>query len=244
MENRPDLLLFCALMVALLTCCGFRQPEALPAANPEDVGLHWHECAVSAPYTWAQAEACFGHPMPLSRSEERDRWGERLGSEGWRLTIGADTYETRATIAFLPPRSWYTLSRNGVLLANLWGEFTAYSPNISLQNVAGKAVWEFADHRGGTVVYDGRDLRRKYGLSGAYRPYGLGDALILVGKRDGRYFVVYDGRQVGPEFEEILIAYCCEPLAWSVQASQGRYLFWGIRAGQSYVVEITSCLSW
>ncbi len=209
-------------------------PAAMRVVTAEEAGLAWQECPVAGGYEWRQASECFGHPMPLWSDAERAYFGERAGNEDLQLTIGQTTYRAVLGSSILPIQSWYTLYRDGTPLHTLSGVFTAYSPNISLQNIGGKAAWEFAN----TIFYDGQDLRSLYGLSGAYRPYHLGDKLMFVGKQADKYFVVYDGTRVGPEFDEIMIAYCCEPVIWSVQYGQGKYLFWARRNGQSYVVEI------
>ena len=47
-----------------------------------------------------------------------------------------------------------------------------------------------------------------------------------------------DGRKVGPGFEQVTIAYCCETMLYSVQFGQGRYQFRGTRAGVEYIVEV------
>lgn len=199
----------------------------------------WRECAVRQGFDWRQAEDCFGHPMPLRASGDGAVFGVRTENDGLRLTIGAVTYQAVASESTSPLWPCYTLYRNGVPLHTLCGEFGAHSPNLALADIGGKVAWEFADHRVDTIVYDGQDLRRAYRLEGAYRPYALGDRLIFVGKKGGKFFVVYDGSKVGPDFDEIVIAYCCEPVLWSVQCGGGKYLFWGTRGGQSYVVEIS-----
>ena len=64
-------------------------------------------------------------------------------------------------------------------------------------------------------MYDGVDLRAAYGFEAVYAPYAMRDKLIFVARQDDQYFVVYDGRRLGPVFDRILIAYCCEPAAYS-----------------------------
>ena len=75
MRKRCYVLPCCALVMVLVVvwACRHRRPQELPVAALDEVGLHWNECAVSAPYTWAQAEECFSHPMPLSRQGEQSR---------------------------------------------------------------------------------------------------------------------------------------------------------------------------
>ena len=242
MKKALFLLLCFGLVVVGLIWMGHRylQPLALRSVAPDEAGLAWQECGVSSQgFDWKQAEDCFGHPMPLWSATDKTAFGESVGSEDFRLAIGQNAYQTAVSNGILPIQPCYTLYKDGIRLQTLCGEFGAHSPNISLQNVGGKVAWEFADHRLDTVIYDGQDVRRMYDLSGAYRPYDLGNKLIFVGKKDGKYFVIYDGSRVGPDFDEIMIAYCCEPVLWSVQYGQGRYLFWGSRNGQSYVVEIS-----
>ena len=237
-------LAFAVLTVLLSGCAPAPTPisptSSLKLAKPEDVGLTWQECAISQGFDWKQAETCFGHPRPLWDESERAHFGNRLDMEGFQLIIGQDVY--RASLSGSLFRSFgkekYTLYKNGKVIQSLYGEFTAYSPNVFLQNVGGKAVWEFSDGKTATIIYDGLDVRQLYGIDKAYRPYGLDDRLIFIGQKDSKYFVVYDSWKIGPDFDEIAIAYCCEPVQWSVQYGQGKYLFWGSRDGQRYVVEI------
>lgn len=224
------------LTIGQVSCAPVRGP-VLESTEPESVGLTWQECAISQGFDWRQAEDCFGHAMPLWGEGEEGRFGRRIGLENIQLTIGPDVYEASLKGGILGKEK-YALYRNGKAVRSLYGEFNTYSPNISLQNLGGKAVWEFSDGSTATVVYDDLDIRQVYNVDKACRPYGLDEKLILVGEKDGKYFVIYDGWKVGPDFEEIVIAYCCEPVMWSVQYGQGKYLFWGSRDGQWYVVEI------
>ena len=242
MKKHPVLLLIMIFLTALgQASCASRRTLSLGIANPEDIGLTWQECTISEGFDWKQAETCFGHSMPLWNESEEANFGKRLDDmESLQLTIGQDIYRASLSGGLFPNRK-YTLYKNDQVIQSLHGEFTAYSPNVSLQNVGGKAAWEFADSNTATIIYDGLDVRQLYGLDKTYRPYGLTEALIFIGQQDGKYFVVYDGKKIGPGFDEIAIAYCCEPVLWSVQYGQGRYLFWGSRNGQWYVVEIALC---
>jgi len=134
----------------------------------------------------------------------------------------------------------YVLLKNGWPAGLLFGEFVTYDPDLSLQEIAGQPTWEFADARQATVIYGGRDLRRVYGLQATYAPYELEGRLTFIGKRGGRYVLVYDGRQVGPAFDDVTIAYCCEIMLYSAAGGEGRYRFWGERDGQRYVVEVAA----
>lgn len=239
MAKRPVLLLAVILLATLgVASCVSHQSSGLGTATPEDIGLTWQECAVFTGFDWEQAESCFGHPMPLWHESESANLGTRLNDNmSLHLTIGQDVYRASLSGRLLLEEQ-YTLYKNDQVVYSLYGKFTAYPPSVSLRNVGGKAVWEFSDGNTATVIYDGSDVRQLYGLDKAYKPYGLGGRLIVIGQKNDRYFVVYDGWKVGPDFDQISIAYCCEPVLWSVQGGQGRYLFWGSRDGQWYVVEL------
>ncbi len=236
------LLVFAFVVLPLLSSACRPQESKLPSsAEPDDAGLVWHECALShALFDWKEAESCFGHPMPLLNDDEKANYGERIDDENLQLVVGQDVYRTEVKGSLLPMRQRYVLYRNEKPIATLRGEFGAHSPNISLQNVDGKSAWEFADEHIATIVYDGQDVRHLYGLDAAYRPYKLADKLVFIAQKDGRYFVVYNGFKIGPDFDQIVIAYCCESILYSVQSGQGKYLFNGSRGGQHYIVEITA----
>lgn len=226
-------------LAMLLTGC-VRTPAGLLQVSPEEAGLLWQECEVTG-FDLAQAEACFG-PWPERSEAEVARYSTRTAT-GLRLTIGSDVYETRHFgLGIIPgwPCDPYVLLKNGRPVSLLWGEFLVYDPDVSLQEIAGKAAWEFSDPHQATIVYNGQDLRRVYGLQAAYCPYELGGKLAFIGKRAGCYFLVYDGRQVGPAFDDVTIAYCCESVLYSPRGAGGHYRFWGERGGKQLAVEVTS----
>lgn len=236
--KRRILLILVPLAILGQAGCTPTRQSSLEPATPEEVGLHWEECAAPHGFEPYLEETCFGHPG-LRRSEaDIANFATQVGSATLELTIGQDVYEASLTSHSFQQET-YTLHRNGQALRSLNGQFTGYSPNVSLQNVGGKAVWEFSDAETSTIIYDGLDIRELYGVNKAYRPYGLDGKLIFVGQGDGQYFVVYDGRKVGSGFDWVFIAYCCESAMWSIHYGQGKYLFWGSRGGQWYVVEIT-----
>ncbi len=212
------------------------------STTPDAAGLTWRECALDVENDPWQAEKCFGQSAPnaFGDNSERTNFSTSYATDDLRLTIGSEVYETAHRAGVLPNQDCFTLQHGAEKLTTLCGQFTSHSPNILLENIQGKVAWEFADHRLDTIVYDGQDLRQVYALDAAYRPYQLNGKLIFVGKKAGKYFVVYDGQKIGPDFDEISIAYCCEPVLWSVQFGQGRYVFWGSRDKQSYVVEINA----
>ena len=153
------------------------------------------------------------------------------------LRADGDVYETRTLAGEILPRA--SLHKNGRRVRTIYDGTPFHAPNISLQLIDGKVAWEFYGERVQTIVYDGKDLRAQYSLDAAYRPYELDGKLVFVGQRDGAYFIVYDGEQVGPSFDEITIGYCCEIMLYTPRFGEGRYVFWGKRGGRSYVVEIT-----
>ena len=252
--KKSILIIICSLLIVALGKTSYRQPRSgrLRAVTPEEVGLAWQECELSEEsypnhLNWKQAEDCFGYPMPLERSEEeRPRFATHDENYSLQLTIGQDTYRTEVVEDDFPMQK-YTLYRNATPFESLQGMRGSHPPNISLQNINNRVAWEFMAYsytptgtdRIATIIYDGSDLRNIYGLDEACRPYELADELIFVGKKGSEYFIVYDGMRVGPVFDEIIIAHCCEPALYSVQFGQGRYLFWGIREGQPYVVEVS-----
>ena len=219
------------------TGCNSFQPSILNPVEPIVVGLSWQECLVTEGFDWTQAETCFSHPMPLWNDEEKINFGIQIDLESFQLTIGNDVYETRVNDGLFPKQK-YTLYKNQTPIQSLYGEFTTFSPNRSLQNIGGKAVWEFSDGNTATIIYDGLDVRSLYDLDKAYIPYGLNGKLIFIGEKDNKYFIVYDGQKVGNDFDKVMIAYCCEPMLWSVQYGQGKYLFWGSRSEHWYITEI------
>jgi len=217
-----------------------RDHYAVGEISAAAAGLRWLECPVQSDVEeWRQAEACFGHPALAWDDADRAAAGERT-AHGRRLAIGADVYETRAIATPIPNLSLYTLSANGRLRKLFLGRFTTYSPDLGLANLAGRAAWWFDDGRTATIVYGGVDLRSAHDLEAAYAPYALQDKLIFVARRDDQYFVVYDGQRIGPAFDRINIAYCCEPAATSAHGADGRYTFWGERDGVRTVVEISA----
>ncbi len=233
------------LIGAFLLFHASRPVRPLPQMSAEAAGLRWQECAARGALAgptgedWQQAEACFGHPSLSWDENDRASAGQRT-DHGYRLQVGKDVYETQGRPLLWPNPYLYTLTRNGRLQKLLLGNFSTYSPDLNLRHLAGHMAWTFDDGRLSTVIYDGADLRSTYGLEAAYAPYALRGKLIFVGRQGDRYFVVYNGQKVGPAFDHILIAYCCEPAMYSVRGGSGRYTFWGQRGGQRYMVEISA----
>jgi hypothetical protein len=197
-------------------------------------GLLWRECDLSY-LGWEQAETCLGHPLPVRDDTEEGRFGMRT-DRGLVLQDGQDVYEARS--GEFGPLVWSALYKNGQRLRTTFDGTPFHSPNISLQLIDGKVAWEFYGERWQTIIYDGQDLRSQYGLDAAYRPYELDSKLIFIGRKDDKYFIVYDGKQVGSPFDEITIGYCCEIALYAPRFGAGRYVFWGKRGDGYRLVEI------
>jgi hypothetical protein len=162
----------------------------------------------------------------------------------FELVVGQDSYTTTtesvAEVRGRAPQEMGTLYRNGEPVKSLTATITAWYPSVALRDLAGIATWEFAGDDVATVVYDGHDLREVLGLQEVRRPHTINDKLIFVARRDGKELVVYDGHQVGPNFDEIFVAYCCEIALDSVAFGQDSYAFTGKRSGKPYVVLISA----
>ncbi len=206
----------------------------------QESGLVWQECNLTGK-NWQMAEECLGIVLPDWSDADRQRLGEQIGGMGpITQTIGSDTYVAMYTGHHNRMQEEYALLKNNKVITTITSTIWAYDPNQSLINVGGKIVWEFADHEHPRVFVDGVDIRSEYNLDAAYRPYDIGEKLLFVARKDGKYFVVYDGQQLGPEFDEISIAYCCEPAGESIRRLQGEYWFWGSRNGKNTIVVITA----
>jgi hypothetical protein len=211
-------------------------PTLVPSEQILESGLRWRECALPD-LDGRQAEACLG-PLPaLGGDEDAARMGART-EHGLILQDGENVYEART--GEFGPLVRSALYANGRRLQSLWDGNAFHSPNISLQIIDGQVAWEFYGQRVQTVFYGRQDLSADYGLDAAYRPYELAGKLLLVGKRDDRSFIIYDGEQVGAAFDEIVIGHCCEIMLYAPRFGQGQYVFWGKRGSGYRIVEITS----
>ena len=70
--------------------------------------------------------------------------------------------------------------------------------------------------------------------------YQMGNMLVSIGKIGVKYFLMVDGRRVGPVFDDIMIADGDEYAPFPANYGQGRYIFRGVRHGAYYLVEISS----
>jgi len=73
----------------------------------------------------------------------------------------------------------------------------------------------------------------------AYRPSELNDKPVFIGRLGVKYFVVFDGKKIGPTFDGIQSDEdVINPLILA-DAYPGHYIFRGVRGGQYYLVEIS-----
>jgi len=210
--------------------------KELPISTPEAAGLVWQECLLAEGYgNWRQAQECFGLPEPTGEREDGIYYSKRVGMDNFQLNIGEDVYQTHR-IGSLFSFEVYYLSRNQWPISIQLGEFIAHSPNIGLDDVDGKAAWEFVSFDKPTIIYNGRNLRQRYNLDQAFSPYNLNGKLVFLAQQDDSYFVVYDGKRLTPDYEDVVHAYCCEAFMYSPGGRQGAYLFNTKRNGKNYFV--------
>lgn len=258
MKTKFDLLATLLLVAALgLAGCNATPTEELPSVTPTDVNLGWEECSIPNDskingVDISQVETCFNLSLPLLTDEEKSNFGIKqingLNTElyTYKLTIGNDLYETKMTGFSVSDMKYnYALYKNGDVVQNYSGAISIFAP-MSLQNIGGKATWEaseFSENQKGTatIFHDGVDIQKLYGLDKAHHPYGINDKLIFIGEKDNKYFIVYDGKKVGSDFDKVRLTFVSDPAPhWSVQFGNGTYLFWGFKNEQWYIIKITS----
>ena len=256
MKTKFNLLVSLLLVAVLgLAGCNVTPTEELPSATPTDVNLGWEECSIPNDskingVDISQIETCFNLSLPLLTDEEKSNFGikqiDGLNTEPYtyKLIIGNDLYETKMIEFSVSNMEYkYALYKNGDITQNYSGAVSLFAP-MSLQNIGGKAVWEvseFTEHQKGTatIFYDGVDIQKLYGLDKAHHPYGINNKLIFIGEKDNKYFIVYDGKKVGPDFDKVRLTFVSEPAPhWSVQFGNGTYLFWGFKNEQWSIIKI------
>lgn len=210
----------------------------------EEVGLLWVECQIyqseSGVNYWELAQKCLGVEPSQEMIDQKNRFGEFFFAsptleypQDLRLAIGNDVYETKHQ-----GPEYFELMKNGETIVIASGSIGFDPMNKALLDVNGKITWEFLSNPP-TIIYDGIDLREKYSLDAAYIPNSVNENLIFVAEKDGKYFVMYGEQKLGPSFDYIKIAYCCEGVRYSISRPINQYWFWGTRDGKGYVVAIT-----
>jgi hypothetical protein len=241
--KKPFIILTTSLLM-ILSGCSFRSiPSPAIISTPEDAGLVWRECELTQSlYSNASdilqlANECFNQPEVSYDGDKVYTDVKHIGMWDFELIRNQDFYHTKYSGNSLGKET-FILYKNDQAISRLSGKFTGYSPNLGLFNIGGKVAWEFADGDLATIIYDGQDVRDRYSLDQAFRPYSLDNKLIFIGQNDAKYFVIYDRIKFLPEFDAIRIAYCCEGILYSVVGIQGRYIFLGTRNDQEYLVQI------
>jgi hypothetical protein len=228
------------LTIALFSSNVFAQSPPIVTKRVGD--LIWQECEISqAVYEGkSPSSGCvrrWRNSVLSNSSDQRSLGKHDLSTDSIELQIGKDLYKTAPSQV----NANYVFTRNGEPIAQLASEFVTFSPNRSLQNIGGQAVWEFAgEPETFAVLVEEKDMRSPSQVQKAFEPYGIRNKLIFVGQKDDRFFVMYDGQKISDEFEEVFIAYCCEPVAYSIQQGNGAYLFQGKRDGKYYLVKISA----
>jgi hypothetical protein len=210
-----------------------------PTITVMENGLQWTECVVPGDDYSREDQEFLKECVDIPAWGEKDKrkMGEHLkdqdGWTNWKTTIGNDRFETRRFDT--SSCCSYELLKNGEVILKIKPGFLSFDPNQGFWNLAGKFVWEVAGSEQ-MIVVDGVNYNEKYQLEGSYFPYEIRGKLIYIAKQKGKFHIVYDEKVVGPEFDEISMAYCCSMI--SVYRGNGQYWFVGTRAGNEFVVSI------
>jgi len=215
---------------------------SIPTTVVLEDGLSWTECTLPLrDYYYSNNSdlklitSCLNMDFPRGDDHDKAMNGERVHAimgDNLRLVVGTDIYETRYTRSTADD---YELLKNGVVIARASAHFIASDPNRKLGMMGGKVVWEIISEPPVAIV-DGINVNEAYQLEGSFFPYEVKGKLIYIVKKNGQYHVVYNDKMIGPEFDEISMAYCCAKL--SVSYGKGQYWFLGRRDGMQYIVAI------
>ena len=207
-------------------------------------GLTWTECNLpDGEYSSANSDLeliaqCLDLDFPSLGDNDKRIFGERIegtgGGDNFRLVIGSDTYETKYTVLDATTYD-YELLKNGTVIAQTKASFFVFPPNRNLANIGGKAVWEIvADPP--AIIVDGVNFTETHQLEGSFFPYEIKGKLLYIAQKGGKYSIVYNNKVIGPEFDQISMAYCCAEM--TVFYGQGQYWFLGSRDGKQFAVAI------
>lgn len=214
---------------------------SIPTTVVLEDGLSWSECILPLrDYSHTKPDIelitnCLNMDFPRWDDSDKVNYGERVHGiigDNLRLVVGNDIYETRYTRSTADD---YELLKNGVVIARASAYFNTFDPNRNLGMIGGKVVWEIISEPPALIV-DGRNVNDVYQLEGSFFPYEVNGKLIYIAKKNGQYHIVYNDKTIGPEFDEISMAYCCAKL--SVSYGKGQYWFLGRRDGVQYIVAI------
>jgi hypothetical protein len=201
-------------------------------------GLTWMECVVpSRDYFYVKPDVelltnCIDFPNGDDHDEKII--GERIqGNNGsdLRLVIGIDIYQTKYDNT--KGCCDYELLKNGDVILRTSAPLITFDPNRNFWNIEGKLVWELITQPP-VIIVDGVNFNEVYHLEGSFFPYEINGKLIYIAKENGKYRIVYDKKVIGPDFDEISMAYCCAKI--SVMRGGGQYWFLGRRDGTQFII--------
>jgi hypothetical protein len=181
-------------------------------------------------------ETCLGSPL-MFEDESGTIWGTREETDNLQLIVAGDIYETRSdhNSQIVSSRK-FSLIKNGDEFHSISGTISVPSPHQSLSYIDGKVVWELFIEEWITIIVDREDVRDLYDIERAYKPYSINGKLIFLASKYGKYIVIYDGKYIGIEYDDLQITYCCG--GSSVDRLPGRYQFWATRGDEYYTVSI------
>jgi hypothetical protein len=173
---------------------------------------------------------------PIWDDNDKKITGERIeGSNGsdLQLVIGNDVFLAKhdSTNGCCD----YEFLKNGNVIIETSAPLITFDPNRNLWNIGGKSVWELIAQPP-VIIVDGVNFNEKYQLEGSFFPYTINNKLLYIAKKDGKYQIIYDGKHIGHEFDEIYMKYCCA--VTTVLHGHGQFWFWGKRDGTYFVVGI------
>ena len=197
-------------------------------------GLEWREC----PATDDVTVGC-GEPLLLSSPDPAlpSAWLAHDARDLHLKTGGRDYRVSRWPAGFTRCYSVFGMTERPSMLCGGNSDLQ-WSTSIGIMTFhAGPAI-VIDDGDLATVLWAGRDLRQAHGIDAAYRPAEIGGRLIFIGRKADHYFVVFDGKRVGPDFEDLQLAICCEAGGYSPRAVDDGYHFFGTRQGQAVQVVV------
>lgn len=222
-------------------------PPVLSVMPLAGTGLTWYECEGVDWFALQVCENLLGFQLKEEYGDSKLVYGENVTDKGlfyWRirLKISRDIYELinpRYPEGVLAPNAnpdvaEYRLDKNGELLSMI---DTSLWIIPAMLEVGGKYALQLNTPNDNTIIYNGVDLRQAFDLDGAAAAWELNDRLIFVAYKDELYFVMYEGEQIGPEFNGINI-FDGETLQFEVRRAPEQYWFRAYRESRYYVVAI------
>jgi hypothetical protein len=206
--KRRVLLFAILLFLAVLGWIGYEYflpdpllPKPIRFVTPSEAGLDWQECQLPGTSAWEEPVDCLDTSSPVLSETERSAFGQYVANDVVQLTLGRDVYKAHAKDMVV--LTLYDLYKNESRVKSLIGLGDTLWLHMFLQNIGGHVAWQIANENPATIIYDGKDVRRLYGLDKAHAPYSLAGKLIFVAQKGGKYFIMYDGQKIGPDFGSV-----------------------------------------